>query len=131
MNHEKRITKKIKLDKTSMVRSSLCGYSEYILAKGTITVKSKAARDQPNNAANKKVIFKNCVPFTKCISRINNTQVDDAHDIDVVMPMYNLIEYIDNYSKTSGIFWEYCKDEPTLNNGAVIDFTANNTTEKK
>ena len=51
---------------------------------------------------NKKVTFKNCAPFTKCISRINNTDVDNAHDIDIVMPMYNLIEYRDNYSKNSG-----------------------------
>ena len=51
----------------------------------------------PNNA-NKKIIFKNCVPFTNCISRISNTQIDDAHDIDVLMPIYNLIEFSGNYS---------------------------------
>ena len=87
-----------------MLRSSLCDYSDaYILVKGTVSVENKADRDQPNNAANKKVIFKNCAPFSKCISRINKTQVDDAHDIDVVIPMYNLTEYSDNYSKTFGI----------------------------
>ena len=53
----------------------------------------------------KKVILKNLAPFTKWISRTKNTQVDDAHDIDVVMPTYNLIEYSNNYSKTSGILW--------------------------
>ena len=74
-----------------------------ILVKGTITVTNTASQEQPNNAANKKVILKNCAPFTKCISRINNTQVDDADNIDVVMSIYNLIEYSDNYSKTSGI----------------------------
>ena len=74
-----------------------------ILVKGTITVTNTASQDQPNNFANKKVILKNCAPFTKCISRINNTQVDDADNIDVVMSIYNLIEYSDNYSKTSGI----------------------------
>ena len=79
-----------------MLRSSLCDYSEaYILVKGTITVSNTATQSQPNNAANKKVIFKNCPLFANCISRINNTQVDDAHDIDVVMPMYNLIEFSD------------------------------------
>ena len=78
-----------------MLRSSL--YSEaYILVKGT--VKNTAARGQPNNGVNKEVIFKNLAPFTNFISRINNTKVDDAHDIEVVVPMYNLIEYID-YSK--------------------------------
>ena len=67
----------------------------------------------PNNA-NKKVIFKNCAPFTNYISRINNTQIDDAHDMYVVMPLYNLIEYSDNYSKTSAILWQYCRNEPAL-----------------
>ena len=55
----------------------------------------------------KGVTFKNCAPFTKCISRINNTDIDNAQDIDIVMPMYNLIEYSDNYSKASGSLWEY------------------------
>ena len=88
--------------KTSMLRSSLCDYSDaYIFVKGTITV-VKATAAAPNNA-NKKVIFKSCAPFTRCMSRINNMQVHDAQYIDVLMPMYNLIEYSDNYSKTSGI----------------------------
>ena len=56
--------------------------------------------------------FKNCAPFTKCISRINNTDIDNAQDIAIVMPMYNLIEYRDNYSKTSGSLWQYYKDDP-------------------
>ena len=64
---------------------------------------------------NKGVIFKNCAPFTKCISRINNTDIDNAQDIDIVMPMYNLIEYSDNYSKTSGSLWQYYKDDPNDN----------------
>ena len=87
--------------KTSMLRSRLCDYSDaYILAKGTITVTNTVTADADANNTNKKVIFKNCVPFTSCISRISNTQIDDAQDIGVVMPMYNLIECIDNYSKT-------------------------------
>ena len=53
----------------------------------------------------KSVIFKNCASFTKCISTINNTDIDNAQDIDIVMPIYNLIEYSDNYSKTSGSLW--------------------------
>ena len=60
-------------------------------------MENKAAQDQPNNVANKKVIFKNCASFTNCISRINNTQMEDAHDIDIIMSMYNLIEYSDNF----------------------------------
>ena len=100
---------------TSMVRSRLCDYSDaQILVKRTITLE-RATAAAPNNA-NKKVIFKNCAPFTKCISRINNTQADDAQYIDVVIPMYNVIEYIDNYSKTSGILWQYCRDKQAVNN---------------
>ena len=89
--------------KTRMLKSSLCDYSDaYILVKGTIAVHNTAAADVDANNTNKKVIFKNCAPFFNCISEINNTQVDNANDTDIVMPMYNLIEYSDNYSKTSG-----------------------------
>ena len=55
----------------------------------------------------KKIMFRNCALFTNCISKVNNTQVDNAHDIDVVMPMYNLIEYSDTYSKSSESLWQY------------------------
>ena len=115
--------------KTSMLKSRFCDYSDaYILVNGTITVKNKAAQSQWNDAANKKLIIKNCAPFTDCISRIKNMQVDDAYDIDVVMPMYNLIWYIDNYSKTSGVLWQYCSDEPDLAANAITDFNAANAT---
>ena len=93
-----------------MLRSSLCDFSDaYILVKGNITVNNTAAADADANNTNKKVIFKNCAPFTNCISEINNTQIDNAKDIDTVMPMYNLIEYSNNFSKTSGSLWQYCK----------------------
>ena len=59
--------------------------------------------------------LKNCAPFTNCISEINNTQVDNAKDIDIVMPMYSLIEYTDNYAKTSGSLWQYYRDEQNNN----------------
>ena len=115
--------------KTSMLMSSLKDYSvTYILGEEDIKVENKLGQDQPNNAANKKVIFKNCAPFTNCRSRINNTQVDDAHDIDVVMPMQNLIEYSDSYSKTSGIFWQYCRDQPALVANVINNFNAANAT---
>ena len=60
----------------------------------------------------KKAIFKNCAPFFDCISEINNTQIDNAKDIDVAMLMYNLIECSNSYSKISGILWQYYRDEP-------------------
>ena len=76
-----------------MTRSNLCDYHDaYILVKGTITVPNTEAAGAAVNNTNKKVIFKNCIPFTNCITEINNTQVDDAQDIDIVMPMYSLIE---------------------------------------
>ena len=77
---------------------------------------------------NKKVIFKNCAPFTNCISKINKSQIDNAEYIDIVMPMYNLIGYGDHYSKTSGSLWQYCKDIPAVNNaGNIVEFTTYTT----
>ena len=93
--------------KASMIRSNLSDYSDaYIHVKGTITVPNTAAQDAPVKNTNKKAIFKNCTPFINCISKINNTQVDDAQDVDIVMPMCNLIAYSDIYSKTSGSLWQ-------------------------
>ena len=89
--------------KTLMLKSILCDYSDaYILVKGNITYNNTAAAGTAANNTNKKVIYKNCAPFTNCISEINNTQIDNAKYIDILMPMYNLIEYNDNYLKTSG-----------------------------
>ena len=85
-----------------MIRSSFCGYSDaYVLVEGTITVTNSAAAGAGVNNTIKKLIFKNYAPFTDCITKINNTEVDDVQKIDVVMPMYNLIEYTDDYLKTS------------------------------
>ena len=101
-----------------MLKSSLCDYSDaYILVKGTISI-TGAGDDAAARQADKKdkgMIFKNCAPFTNCISEINNTQVDNAKDIDIVMSMYNLIEYSDNYANTSGSLWQYYRDEPNDN----------------
>ena len=78
--------------KTSMVRSSLCDYSDaYILAKGNIAANNIAVADADASNTGKKLKFKNCAPFTDCTSKINNTQVDDGKDIDIVMPIYNLL----------------------------------------
>ena len=117
-----------------MLKSSLCDYSDaYILVKETITVNNTAAAAAAAAAANntnKKVIFKIWAPFIICISETNNTHVENTKDIDIVMPMYNLMEYSDNYSKTSGSLWQYCKDIPAVNNNnAIVDFTDNNLTD--
>ena len=89
---------------TQVIKSNLCDYSDaYVLVTVDIT-----ATDGNANAI---VAFKNCSPFTKCVTDINDEHVDDAENIDIVMPMYNLIEYIDNYSDTSGTLWQFKRDE--------------------
>ena len=101
--------------KTTMLRSNLCDYADaYILVKGTITITGAGNDDAAKrlDERNKGVIFKNCAPFTKCISIINNTDIDNAQDIDIVMPMYNLIEYNNNFSKTFGSLCQCYKDDP-------------------
>ena len=104
--------------KTTMLRSNLCDYADsYILVKGTTAITRAGANADARNAdeRDKGVTFKNCAPFTKCISKINNADINNAHDIDILMPMYNLIEYSDNYSETSGSFWQYYKGDPNNN----------------
>ena len=92
--------------KTTMLKFSLCDYSDaYILVKGTISANNTVAAGAAVNNNDRKVIFKNWAPFTNCIREINNTQIDNAKDIDIVMPIYNLIEYSDNYAKTTGSLW--------------------------
>ena len=87
--------------KTMLLKSSLCDYSDaYILVKGTMTVPNMAAAAAAANNANEKVIFKNCAPFTDCKSETNNVQVDNAKDVDVPIPIYNLTDCSDNYGNT-------------------------------
>ena len=111
--------------KTTMLRSNLCDYADaYIFVKGTITTTGAEDDDAAKqlDERNKGVIFKNGAPFTKCISRINNTDIDNTQDIYIVMPTYNLIEYSDNYSKTPGSLWQYYKDVPNDNIGQSESF---------
>ena len=114
-----------------MLKSTLCDYSDaYTLVKGTIIVVNEAVASAATNNINKRVIFRNCVPFTDCIREVNNAQVCNAENIDVVMPMHNLIEHSDNYSKTSLISCQYCRYELAVNaaNGEIIDFNAASAT---
>ena len=99
--------------KTSMLRSDLCDYSDaYIVVKRKIIV-----TNPDNDAYDKKLAFENNAPFASCISKINSTLIDNAEDLDVVMPMYNLIEYSKNYRKTTGSLWNYYRDEPNSDLG--------------
>ena len=100
--------------KTTMLKSSLCDYSHaYILVKRKITI--TGAGDRQVDERDRGVAFKNFAPFTNYISEINNTQVDNCKDIDVIMNMYDLIEYSDNYARTSGSLRQYYRDEPNDN----------------
>ena len=107
--------------KTPMLMSDLCDYTDaYILVNGTITV----AGNQPRDRQNRPLILKNNAPFVSCITRINNELIEDADDLDIVMPMYNLLEYIKNYRKTIGSLYNYYRDQ--LNDDANLNNFANN-----
>ena len=93
-----------------MLKSDLCDYSDaYVWVKGTITVTN------PNDNANfnKDLTLKNNAPFISCISKMNGELVENAEDLDIAMPMYNLFEYSKNYEKTSGSLFNYYRDEPS------------------
>ena len=107
--------------KTPMLMSDLCDYADvYILVNGTITV----AGNQPRDRQNRPLILKNNAPFVLCITRINNELIEDADDLDIVMPMYNLLECSKNYRKTTGSLYSYYRDE--LNDDANLNNFANN-----
>ena len=91
-----------------MLRSDLCHCSyAYIVVKRAITVTGT----NNDNRVNRKLVFKNNAPFRSCISKINNTLIENAEDLDIVMPMYNLLEYNESYSMASGSSWNYYGDE--------------------
>ena len=101
--------------KTATLKFSLSDYSDaYSLVKEKITITGTGddAAARQADERDKGVAFKNCAPFSNSISEINNTQIFNAKDVDIAIPMYNLIEYSDNYSKTSGSLWQYYRDEP-------------------
>ena len=107
--------------KTPMLRSDLCDYADaYILVYGTITV----AGNQPRDKQNRPLILKYNASFVSCITRINTELIEDADDLDIVMPIYNLLEYSRNYRKTIGSLYNYYRDE--LNDDANLNNFANN-----
>ena len=98
--------------KISMLRSNLCDYYDaYIVVKGDIVL-TRANGRRAIDIRNRILAFKNSASFTNCISKINNVLADNAEDLDIVMPMYNLLEYSKNYRKTTGIFLNYYINEP-------------------
>ena len=110
---------------TRSTESSICDYSDvYILVTGNINV--------AGGVNNTKVAFKNCAPFKKFRTDINETFIDEADFINIAMPMYDLIEYSDNYSSTSRSLWQFKRDEePIDNNGASINLTTENSSSFK
>ena len=95
-----------------MLRSNLCDYSDaYILVEGTITVTAAEGANNISEKRNRPLILKNNAPFVSCITRINGELIEDADDLDIVMPMYNLLEYSKNYRKTIGSLHNYYRDE--------------------
>ena len=93
-----------------MRRSDICDFSDaYIVVEGDITLEG----DNDTNKRNKNLSFKNHAPFINCISKISGVKIDSIEDFDVVMPMYNLLEYSKNYRKTTGSLWNYYRDEPS------------------
>ena len=98
-----------------MLKPSLCDYSDaYTLGKGTITIAGRRTDIRQLDERNKEVIFKNYASFTDCICVVNHTQIGNAKDLDVTMPMYNLIEYSHNYSEKSGGLLQYYKNKPNV-----------------
>ena len=112
-------TKKINLKrfKTLIIRSDLCDYADaFLLVNGTITVTAAAGANDIRDKKNRKLILKNNAPFVSCITRINGELIEDAGDLDIVMPVYNLLEYSRSYRKTIGSLYNYYRDELTNDN---------------
>ena len=109
-----------------MLRSDLCEYSNaYFVVKGRISVTGTGNA----NRRNKNLTLKNSAPYRSCILKIKNTFIDNAEHRNIVMPMYNLSEYSDNYSMTSGSLWNYYRDE--MNDAANDKINNNKTTTSK
>ena len=109
---------------TQVIKSNLCDYADaYIFATGDVTA--------TGGDANTRVVFKNCAPFMKCIPHINNEHVDNADNLGIIMRMYNLTEYSDNYSDTSGCLWQFKRVEQNMNNGNPDNFTTADSTSFK
>ena len=101
-----------------------------ILIKGTMLVWNTKTAYTDSNNANAKVILKKCAPFKSWITETNNIQVHNSQDVDVVMPMYSLLEYSGNYSDTSESLFQYYRDEPAFNNdGIFVGFEDNNAND--
>ena len=99
---------------TKVIKSNLCDYSDaYILMTGDIKI--------ADIAADTNVAFKHCAPFTTCVTHINDEHVKNAENLDIIMPMYNLIEYSDNHADSSGSLYQFKRDESPINNAENLN----------
>ena len=110
---------------TKVIKPNLCDYSDgYILVIGDIKV--------TNIAADTNVAFKNCPPFTRCVTHVNDEHIETAENLDIIMPVYNLIEYSDNYPDSSGSLYQFKRDESPMNdNNNPLNITLNNSSSFK
>ena len=107
-----------------VIKWNICDYSDaYILVTGNITA--------ADGNANTGVAFKGCTPFTKCKTHINDGNIDGANNLNIIMPMYNLIEYSDNYSDTSESLWQFKRDELPVKDGNPDNVSTANSTSFK
>ena len=109
---------------TKVIKSNLCDYSDaYILVTRDIAA--------TGGNADTKVAFKNCAPFRRCVIHVNDEHIDTAENLDIIMNMYNLLEYSDNYSDASGTLWQFKRDKKNVNNGNPADVTTNDSASFK
>ena len=110
---------------TKVIKPNLSDYSDaYILVTGNITA--------TGGNANTKGAFKNCAPFTRCVTHVNDKHVTTAENLDIIMPMYKLLEYSDNYADSSGSLWQFKRDEQDITAAGIPNaVTTNNSTSFK
>ena len=126
-NADYRENKQIRF-KTPMLKSDLCDYFDaYMVVKGNINLTVNRANVANAVAYNKKVAFKNNAPFISCITKINDELIENTEDLNIVMPMYNLLEYSKSYRKTSGSLFDYYRDEPNSEEVGGVNFSIQNS----
>ena len=109
---------------TKVIKPNLCDYSDaYILVTGNITT--------TGGNADTRVVFKNCAPFTRCVTHIHDEHVETAENLDIIIPMHNLLEYSDNYADSSKSLWKFKRDEQNMNNRNPANVTINDSSSFK
>ena len=109
---------------TKVIKPNLCDYSDaYIFVTEHIKIAAVPAHTN--------VAFKNCAPFTRCVTHINNEHVETVENLDIIMPMFNLLEYSDNYADSSGSLYQLKRDESPMNHNNCLNVALDNSTSSK